>query len=330
MKRLHIRTGITCILAFLFLLGIIAIGKGSGAVNFFRNAQMADAQMQENKYTYRCKTENLKELHVSWVSGSVHVRLTDSDKKEVQITEYSNGKLEKTEQLALEYSRGILQIKWKDEFVSLSWLNRLEKNLFIEIPKELVTQMKEINCDTASGDITVDGFQTKSMNLSSAAGDITTKGSGGERFSVSCVSGEMNMENVACDSLNVSTNTGNIYTRGIQAKALSYSSISGSVEISGIFSETLRGDAISAKAVITCEKLPENMALESVSGSIHIHLPADSKGFRVENETISGDLFCDFPFKDDVQDKTQKVCGDGSADFKISTTSASVYIRKAA
>lgn len=328
MKKRNIRIGITCALAFVFLIGLVIIGNGNGGLAFFEDAKVTQAQMQKNQYAHTWETKTLKGLSVNWVSGKVDVRLVDSDAQKVRITEYSNKKLDKKDRLSLSSAGGILQIKWKDELVSLSWINRLEKNLVIEIPRAIAKELKELKCDTASGDVTVAGFQTNSMKLSTTAGNISTKGSRGKDFSFHSVAGKISVEDISCDTLAFSNSTGEILATDIQAGAASYSTTSGTVKITGTVSKLLQGDTVSGKSTLSCEVPPKEVELSSVSGEIQMSLPKNLKGFQVKNTSISGELYSDFPVSFHKNDREKKVYGDGSLEMEISTTSASVHIKK--
>lgn len=328
MKKLYIFRIASFALAFLFLLCLLIIGKNSGGMGFLRSGYIAEADMRANSYQYTWQTEGISGLAVRWVKGKVNITLVDGPTQEIKITEYANEPLAQEDRLALSSSGGVLQIKWKDEFVSLKWLNRLKKNLHIEVPKALAADMQTLSCDTAVGDITVKALQAETMRLASAAGNITVTDCTGGNLSVNSVSGILRLKQISCESLLFSSDTGDILAEEVKAEKINYATTSGIVELKGISAENLTGRAVSGKADISCEKPPQEMALESVSGNISVCLPKVA-GFRIHCASISGKFFSDFPIEPGKSDTRERICGNGESAFTFSTTTANVVLSRA-
>ena len=100
-------------------------------------------------------------------------------------------------------------------------------------------------------------------------------------------------------------------------------SVSGRVEFSGSFDSAEVGTT-SGDVQLRTDSCPEELEIETVSGSVQLTLPESSE-FRLETDTVSGELTCDFPMI--YTGNGEYVASSGKNEFSIETTSGDIALR---
>ena len=90
------------------------------------------------------------------------------------------------------------------------------------------------------------------------------------------------------------------------------------------FIDSLAANAASGDISCGLEAVPSECRLHAVSSRVSLGLPENSD-FTADISTTSGDFESDFELK---KDGRTYICGSGSADIEIDTTSGDVSIRQ--
>lgn len=162
-----------------------------------------------------------------------------------------------------------------------------------------------LSVSTASGDMSI-SCAANTIKLDSASGNIqlTQKDKAGE-ISIDTASGKINAD------LN-------------QADTVYFESASGKIKVTAASVDSLSVKATSGAVSCEFEATPSECKLHAVSGAVTLSLPEDSD-FTAHISTTSGDFASDFALK---KDGNTYICGSGSADIDIETTSGDISIRQ--
>ncbi|MBQ7858194.1 MAG: DUF4097 family beta strand repeat protein [Oscillospiraceae bacterium] len=161
----------------------------------------------------------------------------------------------------------------------------------IDIKKDLVITVpldwvcNELAIDSAAASVTCSGITAGTVELNSASGEA-----------------DFNL----CDinELEIDTASGNVHYSG--------------------YLNTMDCSAVSADITAHFIRTPSKISVDGISGDLEITLPEDA-GFRMENDTISGNIDCDF---DTAMLDDTYVAGDGKCEIEIDGISGNVRIHK--
>jgi hypothetical protein len=131
-----------------------------------------------------------------------------------------------------------------------------------------------LDLDTGSGDIRVDNAQGD-INLDTGSGNVTINGAKGPR-------------------LNIDTGSGDVIASGIEAAHTENDTGSGGIRLDGVTTSRLSLDTGSGDVRATLTTTPDDIEIDTGSGSVTLRLPADASAM-VELDTGSGDFTVDFP-----------------------------------
>ena len=217
----------------------------------------------------KVEIENLK--------GRVEIRAWD--RPEVKITGSLGDGVEK---LVVDGDRGALRIEVK--YPSRS--SRAE-------PTVLVVQMPllaDLEVETVSADIQMQGNAPRELSLESVSGDITAVGAP-KRADIETVSGDLRLS-LNSDQVEVGTVSGDLSLQGRLGGEISLETVSGNMRLDNrgervrkLDASTVSGD-IDLKLALAGDG---EVHLESVSGDLLLRMPRDLSA-NVSGESFSGDL----------------------------------------
>lgn len=132
------------------------------------------------------------------------------------------------------------------------------------------------------------------------------------------------------NSLEVESISSEVYINEITSREFDCDTVSGNLNLTGSFYEA-DFSSVSGNIFITDSAVPRSVDLSTVSGDCKLAVPADISGFRIEYETVSGDVTGnDFYIDGGVTiGEGKQVYGDGSAEIDFSTVSGNFEIAKA-
>ena len=132
----------------------------------------------------------------------------------------------------------------------------------------------------------------------------------------------------ALNDLDIDNVSAKVNIDGITAKSLNADSVSGGISAAGSF-EKIRLDSVSASSIITADNSLKAFKADSVSAEITLYLPADTTGFTVTTDSVSGSVNAN----DFTQNGSSTVSegelryGDGHIDLDFDTVSGNINIK---
>ncbi len=330
-KKQAVFTLVACSIAALVLTGVLIVGLRSDGFGWkrLREESVSGTRQEDGQYRYEYVWDpaetQVNGLNVEWVNGLVEIK--PGNESVIKITESSGKELKENQKLQLSSSGGVLKIKWEKSLFTFSLFHNENKNLTVEVPRELAESLDEFSCSTASGSISAAGFTAKEINVSSASGDLNLSGLKGEEGNFSSTSGSVALEDLELSGeLNASTTSGNLNFSGTKAEKVVLDTVSGDTFYSG---SALRWEANSVSAAVRgeLENCPEEADLDAVSGSLTLVIP-ENPGFDAEYSSISGSFSSDFPVTGDTGKSGRALYSSGKSKFSFSTTSGDMRILK--
>ena len=161
-------------------------------------------------------------------------------------------------------------------------------------------QAEKVTLDTTSGSISVTvNAQTISGESTSGSIRLEVTEDAGE-ISASTTSGNVDLEAACAEQIRIDATSGNINADIEEAKSVKADSTSGNirVKISGL----------------------ETIELETTSGDVETILPTEP-GFTAHFSTTTGKVSYELPLE---KKGDTYICGDGTADVKIETTTGNI------
>ena len=334
MKKKAVFTIITCSIAALFLIFVLAIGLSEDNFGFSRLAKegkegWAEAEGETFEYTWDPEEVKISGLDIDWINGKVEIKVGSGNL--IRITEQpGSGTLSEDDRLKLSSSGGILKIQWDHQFrlISLGLFENRRKDLVVEIPRFIAAAMTDLTCSNTSGDMEINGFTAENLNASSTSGNITLSNlRASETVEVDSTSGAILCDRVTAEeTFHVNTASGSVTLTDIRAGKAELNTISGRIAYSGR-AEEFHGSSVSAAIRGEFAACPEKVDLSSVSGGLTVALP-ENQGFEVDYSSISGRFSSDFSVSGGMGTSGRALYSSGTASFRFSTTSGDMQVLK--
>ncbi|MBE5938407.1 MAG: DUF4097 domain-containing protein [Lachnospiraceae bacterium] len=204
-----------------------------------------------SKYTTGGATidDEVKTLDISWVSGNVNIKYHEEN---TIIFEEDGSTFEEDEKLRYWLDGTTLRIKYVKS--GMRKYGNLNKQLTIYIPA--TAEFTDLNIDTVSAGIHVEGISADNVRIESVSGSFVAK-----------LQGETSKVDVE--------------------------TVSGKINITGENIKNVNSESVSGAIVLTLDTAPEKINAETVSGKLTAYLPMET-GFTLEVDKVSGDFECDF------------------------------------
>lgn len=135
----------------------------------------------------------------------------------------------------------------------------------------------------------------------------------------------INVRDITLDMLDIESVSGHIDISCASIREMDIETVSGNIIAQGEIREvSLEG--VSATLTVYAAISPDSISVETVSGTVNLHLPAD-RGFRLKHDSVSGNIHApDFAMS--VSGNGEYLCGDGYTEIEIEGVSANVNIHK--
>lgn len=223
---------------------------------------------------YEVPALGITEIEIQWVGGDVFVE--EGAGSSITFSETSAEDLNEKTRLYYEVEGSTLKIRYTEKEQRPY---RGEKQLFVTVPATQAGDLEELEIETVSAGIFVNGVGAGKLSLETVSGDCTVVGSYYE-VSVETVSGSVTVEG-EIRVLDAESNSGYLYLAGSRVlEELKVGTVSGDVDVllepAGF---TLLWETVSGQLNSTF-----NMTR---SGQRYVY---GSGGCRIEAETTSGDL----------------------------------------
>lgn len=265
---------------------------------------------------YSIQADNLKELTIDWIGGSVIVELTDNDI--LQIRETSSTTI--SEKYALRY--GVSGGKLRIQACQKNFIGKLpKKDLVVSLPRSLSDVLHECKIDTVSASIAAGGLRLDELEVNTVSGKVELSGMIAEEAGIDTVSGPVFLLDSQAKSLRIDSVSGKIKVNG-DVKKIKTSSVSGPIECNLNGCKEIRANSVSGEVALILTKTPKTLKVDTTSGEVRIALPSDAS-CAIHMDTMSGKLY----LNDEAVGAKQLTLGEGTAEFDIDTMSGNVFIR---
>lgn len=246
--------------------------------------------------------DDIKSINVDWIEGSV--KFSVSNGKTLNIYEEESQTIEDDYKLRYKIKDGnTLDIKYVKNNTTI---NRLYKNLVIEIPKDLADKMEKVYVSTASAE--------------TYASDLVVK-----EFEVDTASGDVSGANLSVNTLSVDGASSNISFTDTQTQQIECSLASGDLKYDGKV-DNVSFSSASGDLFANILNTPKKINAETASGDVVLGFPKDIKGFSAQFDTASGELTCDF---EGIFSEDYFIYGDEKTlDIDVDTASGNLKITK--
>lgn len=244
-------------------------------------------------------SDAVERVEIHWLSGSVAVEAHGENT--ISFSEEANRRLTGDTCLYYRLDGTTLVIQFCR---SGKWaLNDLQKDLTVLLPEELL--LKELEVDSVSAELCADGISSETAELNTVSDEIRLQNCGvTNRAKLDTVSGSVRAEFAQpLESLHAGT-------------------VSGNVEVAVPEVTSFLADTTSGNVFLAADAAPKELDVDTVSGAVTLYLP-ENAGFTLDFDTVSGDYSSELSCA--VKDG-RYVCGDGSGDYEIDTTSGDVRI----
>ena len=243
--------------------------------------------------------ERVEKLELHWLSG--HVSLTTHGDDTLSLSEAANRDLSEEESLHYRLDGTTLTIQYCRSGAHLE--QDLQKELTVCLPERL---LRELQVDTVSAGITMEGVETEMLELGTVSGKIRLRSCGvTELAELGTVSG------------------GVLAELARPLPAFSAGTVSGDIEVSAPSVTVFEAGTTSGSVALTAEAAPETVKVSTVSGAVTLCLP-ETAGFTLALSTVSG--ACDLSLPCAVENGSY-ICGDGRGAYRIDTTSGDVCVK---
>lgn len=318
--------GVCLGLVFCLCMGLFLAGRMANTL--FRDKEDAsvvsdltkDFKDLKNAYSadgvYTLKPDELKELEVDWISGSVTIVLTDGDALEIRET----AKSAISEKNALRY--GVKEGKLRIQACKKGHTSKLpKKELVLTLPRSLAATLKELEIDTVSASVSAGEFQLEELDINTVSGQVQIENVAANKGEIDSVSGDVTLRGCTFDSLRMDSVSALLSMTGTVGKVKT-SSVSGSVQLWLDDSRELRISTMSGHIALTFYKMPKAVQVDTTSALTTIYLPEDAS-CTIKLDSMSGKLLQNMQ---EVGSK-QLILGDGEAHIDIDSMSGDVWIQ---
>ena len=291
---------VLCICAGLFLAGRVTNALFSGRESSDHSSVIQKYKDLKNPYsadgTYSVKADDLKELDIDWISGSVKVELTDGDV--IRFQETADRAISEKDALRYGVSGGKLRI----QACKKNHVGKLpRKDLVLSLPRTLADRLQELEIDTVSASISAADLQVKELELNTVSGKVEASNMIAEEAEIDSVSGRINVSG--------------------SARKVKVSSVSGPIECNMDECRDIRANTVSGQVTFVLRSTPKELKVYTTSGEVRLALPTEAS-CAIELDAMSGKLF----LNDTAVGAKQLTLGDGDALFDIDTMSGNVYV----
>lgn len=282
---------------------------------------------------YQVEIDNIKEMDVDWVSGSVTV--TPYNGSDITLIEYAQRALEEDEIMEYKVGSGKLKVKFRASNNNKFFDSMPSKKLEVLIPQELADGFSDFVINSVSAPVEISNINSENLEISNVSGSCdlnnintdrikinTTSGninlidSMSKDITTSSVSGRASIDKVTTDSLSLHSTSGNATIINVISSEVSYDTVSGVFDFDGEL-KYLNASSTSGEFKVIDRIVPDELDIDTVSGDINVSIPK-SEDMQIKYKTISGKFTCDFPV---LMNKL-------SSDYVFSTGSGDINIQE--
>ncbi len=305
-----------CICAGLFLAGRIVSSFTDSQTQVDTNSYKNLKNPYSSDGTYVVEMDNLKELTVDWISGSVKIELTDENV--IRIRETADTAI--SEKDALRY--GVSGSKLCIQACKKNHRGKLPKKyLVVSLPHSLADALHVCKFDTVSASVSAAGLRLDKLEVNTVSGKVALSDMIVDEVGIDSVSGSVALLDSQAESLRIDSVSGKINVAG-DMKKVKTSSVSGSMAYDLDSCRDIRANTVSGMVLLALRETPHELKIDTTSGEVNIALPTDAS-CTINLDTMSGKLY----LNDTAIGDKRLTLGEGSAEFDINSMSGNVCIR---
>ena len=265
-------------------------------------------------------TDKIENIEIDWPSGGVSV--VSHSGNTVLLSEKAEEGISDDLHVHWWLEDTTLHVKFAASGASLMLFNTGHKELTLKVPESL--SFDDVVIRAASAEIDASDLTAETLSVSTASGDVSIS-CAANTIKLNSASGNIQLEqkDEACE-VSIDTASGKINANLSRVDKASFESASGKIKVTAASVDSLSAKATSGSVSCEFEAAPSACKLHAVSGEVTLILP-DASDFTANISTTSGDFESDFALK---RDGKTYICGNGSANIDIETTSGDVSIRK--
>ena len=320
--------GIAMIVCAAVLVAAVALSMGEGIGYRYDHAE---------KFTAGGGTVEgaVKNLEVDWIDGQVTIAY--HSEPTVLISETSKKNISGDLQLRWWLDGDTLRVRYaKSGVLRLNW--DLNKELTLTLPEG--TELQNAAVCSTSGDVEIPALKADFLKLNVTSGNIRVSASANSVESrmtsgsmalniagqvreilASATSGDIRIETEEADRVNASVTSGLVQVKAARAADFRAGATSGSLDIDIAEAEKVKLEGTSANVRVRIGSL-EVLDIGVTSGDVAAYLPAEP-GFRARVSTTSGRFDYGMSL---TKQGSDYICGDGSAEVSIHSTSGNVKV----
>ena len=277
----------------------------------------------------------VRNLDIHWTNGSVNI-VYDSGSS-VRLQETSDKPISEDMQMRWWLDGDTLRVQYEKSGLRLFRFIPQEKALTITLPEG--TAFDHVRVDATSGDLNLPALRAESLALhttsgninaaaesqtvavSATSGDIALKLGETKTVDAAATSGSIGIEAAAVDALKAGATSGGISLNADRTGHVNLGTTSGNIYLDVRDADSAKIGATSGSVNVRLARL-RSLEIGVTAGNITLALP-ETPGFTARVSTTAGTFDYDMPLN---KQGGLYVCGDGTADVKVSTTAGDVHI----
>ena len=280
--------------------------------------------------------KKISNLDVDWIDGKVSIAYHRDNT--VELKETSKKKISNDMRMRWWLDSDTLHIRFaKPGFRQIS---PLQKNLTITLPMDM--ELDNVSIQATSGDLAIPALKADSIQLDVTSGDITavaearaihSKAISGDleltavgntkEVSAKSSSGTIDIQAETVGKLTAESSSGDIFIKANGFDAFFCSSTSGEIKTEAGALKKASVSSTSGSVRVDTDKF-DALSISATSGDIAVSLP-EKPGFTAKLSASSGNISYDMPLR---KHGDAFICGSGSGELSISTTSGDIVIKK--
>lgn len=281
--------------------------------------------------------ETVRNLDIHWINGRVELRygpgstivLKETSEKEIGPDLRLRWRMD-GDTLRIQYAKSGLRFNWNQQ-----------KTLILTVPEG--TEFDDVSISATSGDLDVPALKAKNVRMESTSGNIAAAAEA-ETLAFHATSGDMNLNITgAASAISAETTSGGIRLTAGEADSVRISSTSGGIQTRANRVGQYKAGSTSGVVILDIGEIREaeigstsgditlsvrklgSLKVSATSGKITAKLPAEP-GFTAKIGTASGKIDNLLPM---TREDGKYVCGDGSGQVEIGTTSGNIVLEAA-
>jgi len=265
-------------------------------------------------------TEEIDAIEVNWTSGEIKFEFGGEN---ITVRESSDRIIDDENVMVCSIENGTLKIHYHAPRVNIVSFGGDNKDLTVTIPESLAGNIKHIDIDSTSADITIGGFELDGLSISSTSGSaFVTELSAGD-FVFGATSGDLTLENCSFGFFSAQTTSGCMYVTDVSAGYAGFDGTSGDVIAKNCSFGKAEAESTSGNISMSLNSVPSEFDADTTSGDVELFLPENAE-FELEFDRTSGELELDFAA---VKHGDEYTVGNGRNEINIETTSGDAYIK---